>query len=163
MARLAVYPGSFDPLTKGHLDIIHRAAEVFDHVIVAVSNNPAKKHLFSVDERIQMAENAVAAVPNADVDTFSGLLVDYLREKKARVLIRGLRVVSDMDYEFQLASFNRKLNKDVETVFLMPSNEHTYLAASMVREVARLGAKVDEFVTPFVARKLALKFGRKRR
>lgn len=159
MTRLAVYPGSFDPLTKGHLDIIHRACRLFDHVIVAVSNNPSKKHTFSVAERIQMVEESVRAVPNADVDTFSGLLVDYIKEKKARVLIRGLRLVSDMDYEFQLASFNRHLYKDVETVFLMPDEQYTYLAASMVKEVARLGAPVEQFVPTFVSRRLKDKFG----
>ena len=162
MTRLAVYPGSFDPLTRGHLDIIHRAAKIFDHVIVSVSNNSQKKPVFSVSERIEMVEDAIRGLANVDADTFTGLLVDYLRKKKARVLIRGLRVVSDMDYEFQLASFNRRLYKDVETVFLMPDDHHTYLASSMVREVARLGAGVDQFVTPFVARKLKLKFGAKK-
>lgn len=162
MTRIAVYPGSFDPLTKGHLDIIHRASKLFDHVIVAVSNNASKRHLFSVSERIEMVEDAVRSLPNVDADTFTGLLVDYLRKQKAKVLIRGLRVVSDMDYEFQLASFNRKLNKDVETVFLMPDDELTYIASSMVREIARLGAAADQFVTPFVARRLKLKFGGKK-
>jgi pantetheine-phosphate adenylyltransferase len=162
MARLAVYPGSFDPLTRGHLDIIQRASRIFDHVTVAVLNNSSKKATFSVAERITMIETAVRDLPNADVDTFSGLLVDYLRQKKARVLIRGLRVVSDMDYEFQLASFNRRLFKEVETVFLMPDDQYTYLAASMVKEVARLGAPVDSFVTPQVARALRLKFKRPR-
>lgn len=160
--KTAVYPGSFDPLTKGHLDIIHRACRVFDHVIVAVSNNAAKKHTFSTAERIAMVEHALRDVPNADVDTFSGLLVDYLRAKKSRILIRGLRVVSDMDYEFQLASFNRRLYKEVETVFLMPDEHYTYFASSMVKEVARLGADTEAFVTPFVARKLRLKFGIKK-
>src|SRR3954468_3418627 len=105
MTRIAVYPGSFDPLTKGHLDIIQRAAKIFDHVVVAVSNNAAKKNVFSTSERIEMVEEAIRGIPNVDVDTISGLLVDYLKRKRARVLIRGLRVVSDMDYEFQLASF----------------------------------------------------------
>jgi pantetheine-phosphate adenylyltransferase len=158
MSRVAVYPGSFDPLTKGHLDIVQRASKIFEHVIVAVSNNPAKKHTFSVSERIDMVEHAVRDLPNVDVDTFSGLLVDYMKLKKAHVLIRGMRVVSDMDYEFQLASFNRRLYKDVETVFLMPDDQYTYLAASMVKEVARLGAPVDAFVTPYVGRRLKLKF-----
>lgn len=158
MSRIAVYPGSFDPLTRGHLDIIQRASRIFDHVIVGVSNNASKKHVFSVSERIEMVEEAIRGLPNVDVDTFSGLLVDYVKRKKARVLIRGLRVVSDMDYEFQLASFNRRLNKEVETVFLMPDDQHTYLASSMVREIARLGAATDPFVTPFVARRLKLKF-----
>lgn len=159
--RVAVYPGSFDPLTKGHLDIIHRAARLFDHVIVAVSNNPAKKHTFSVSERIEMVEASIRDLPNVDVDTFSGLLVDYLKSKKSKILIRGVRVVSDMDYEFQLASFNRRLYKDVETVFLMPDEQYTYLAASMVKEVARLGAAADPFVTPFVSRRLKLRFEKK--
>ena len=161
MSRLAVYPGSFDPLTKGHLDIIQRASRIFEHVIVAVSNNPAKKHTFSVSERIEMVEASIRDLPNVDVDTFSGLLVDYMRQKKARVLIRGLRVVSDMDYEFQLASFNRRLYKEVETVFLMPDDQYTYLAASMVKEVARLGASVEHFVSPYVSRKLKLRFKQK--
>ena len=157
-ARLAVYPGSFDPLTKGHLDIIHRASRLFDHVVVAVLNNAAKKATFSVAERMEMIEASIRDLPNADVDTFSGLLVDYLRLKKAHILIRGVRVVSDMDYEFQLASFNRRLYKDVETVFLMPDEQYTYLAASMVKEVARLGAPVDQFVTPLVSRRLRQRF-----
>ncbi|MEK7858443.1 MAG: pantetheine-phosphate adenylyltransferase [Elusimicrobiota bacterium] len=160
--KTAVYPGSFDPLTKGHLDIIQRACRIFDHVIVAVSNNSAKKHTFSTAERISMVEQALRDQPNADVDTFSGLLVDYLRAKKSRILIRGLRVVSDMDYEFQLASFNRRLYKEVETIFLMPDEQYTYFASSMVKEVARLGADTDAFVTPFVARKLRLKFAAKK-
>lgn len=159
MTRIAVYPGSFDPLTKGHLDIIQRAAKFFDHVIVAVSNNASKRHLFSVSERIEMVEDAIRPLPNVAADTFTGLLVEYLRKKKAKVLIRGLRVVSDMDYEFQLASFNRRLYKDMETVFLMPDDELTYIASSMVREIARLGAGTEQFVTPFVARRLKLKFG----
>jgi pantetheine-phosphate adenylyltransferase len=162
MTRIAVYPGSFDPLTRGHLDIVQRAAKVFDHVIVAVSENSAKKHVFSVAERLEMVEEAIRGLPNVDVDNFSGLLVDYLKRKKARVLIRGLRVVSDMDYEFQLASFNRRLYKDVETVFLMPDDQYTYLASSMVREISRLGAGSDQFVTPFVARRLKMKFGAKK-
>lgn len=160
MPQIAVYPGSFDPLTKGHLDIIERAAKLFDTLIVAVSNNPAKSHTFSVVERIEMVEAATKGL-GVEVDTFSGLLVDYLRARKARILIRGVRVVSDMDYEFQLASFNRRLYKEVETVFLMPDERYTYLAASMVKEVARLGAAVDEFVSPDVARRLKRRFSAK--
>ena len=162
MAQTAVYPGSFDPLTKGHLDIIERACRIFDHVVIAISNNPAKKHTFSVAERLAMAEAAVRGLPNADTDTYSGLLVDYLKTRKSRILIRGLRVVSDMDYEFQLASFNRRLYKEVETVFLMPDEQYTYFASSMVKEVARLGASADPFVPPFVARRLRKKFGVKK-
>lgn len=128
-------------------------------MIVAVSNNASKKNVFSVSERIEMVEESIRSLPNVDCDTVGGLLVDYMKRKKARVLIRGLRVVSDMDYEFQLASFNRRLNKDVETVFLMPDDQYTYLSASMVREIARLGAGTDQFVPSFVARRLKLKFG----
>jgi pantetheine-phosphate adenylyltransferase len=159
MTSIAVYPGSFDPLTKGHLDIIRRAARCFDSVIVAVASNPAKTSAFSVEERVEMVRAAVKGLKNARVETFSGLLVDYLKLKKSRILIRGLRVVSDMDYEFQLASFNRRLYKDVETIFLMPDDQYTYLASSTVREVARLGAPVSAFVPPNVARRLRRKFG----
>ncbi len=159
MRSIAIYPGSFDPLTKGHLDIIQRAAKLFERVIVAVSQNASKKNIFSVSERIQMVAESIASLPNVECGAIDGLLVDYLRKKKARVLIRGLRVVSDMDYEFQLASFNRRLSKDVETVFLMPDDQYTYLSASMVREVARLGAGTEQFVPAFVARRLKLKFG----
>ncbi len=157
--RLAVYPGSFDPLTRGHIDIIERASRIFDAVMVAVSTNPVKKHTFSVCERIQMAEDAVRRIPNVDVDTYSGLLVDYLKIKKARVLIRGLRAVSDMDYEFQLASMNRRLYGEVETVFLMPDEQYTYLSSSIVKEVTRLGAAPNEFVSPNVSKALRKKFG----
>ncbi len=160
-AEIAVYPGSFDPLTKGHLDIIQRACRIFEKVVIAVSRNPAKKHAFGVRQRLEMVRNAVRELPNAEVDTFSGLLVDCLRSRKARILIRGLRVVSDMDYEFQLASFNRRLYREVETVFLMPDDQYTYLASSMVKEVARLGAPVEAFVTPLVSRELRRKFGRR--
>ena len=156
--RLAVYPGSFDPLTKGHLDIIQRACRIFDAVIVAVSNNPSKKHTFSVSERIGMVKGSLKGLTNAKVDTYSGLLVDYLKVKKAGILIRGLRVVSDMDYEFQLASMNRRLYNKVETVFLMPDERYTYLSSSVVKEVAGLGASVDDFVSPAVSRLLRAKF-----
>lgn len=158
----AVYPGSFDPVTLGHLDLIERAARMFDSVVVAVSNNPSKKHTFSVDERIAMLENAVRSIPQAEVDTFSGLLVDYLKTRKATIVIRGLRVISDLDYEFQMASMNRHLYSKVETVFLMPEERYTYLSSSMVKEVGRMGSPLDAFVPPFVARKLKLKFKAKK-
>jgi pantetheine-phosphate adenylyltransferase len=158
MSQLAIYPGSFDPLTKGHLDIIQRATKLFTHVIVAVSNNPSKKAAFSVADRIQMVETAIRDLPNADVDTFSGLLVDYLRAKKARILIRGLRVISDVDYEFQLAAVNRRLYREVETVFLMPDEQYTYFASSVVKEIYQRGAPVDAFVTPAVARMLRRRY-----
>jgi pantetheine-phosphate adenylyltransferase len=163
MSQIAVYPGSFDPLTKGHLDIIQRACRLFDHVIVAVSNNSAKKATFSVAERIQMVESAIRDLPNADVDTFAGLLVDYVKAKKSRLLIRGLRAVSDMEYEFQMAAMNRRLYREVETVFLMPDEQYTYLSSSIVKAVSQSGASVDAFVPPAVARMLRRRFGIKDR
>ena len=158
MGTTAVYPGSFDPVTLGHLDLIERACRMFDRVIVAVSNNSAKKHTFSVDERISMLEGSVRTIPQAEVDTFSGLLVDYARSQKAHIILRGLRAVSDLDYEFQMASMNRRLYPKSETVFLMPDEQYTYLSSSMVKEVARMGARLDGFVSPHVARKLRLKY-----
>jgi pantetheine-phosphate adenylyltransferase len=159
MSQIAVYPGSFDPLTKGHLDIIQRACRLFEHVIVAVSNNSAKKATFSVAERIRMVESAIRDLPNADVDTFAGLLVDYIKAKKSRLLIRGLRAVSDMEYEFQMADMNRRLYRQVETVFLMPDEQYTYLSSSVVKEVCQRGAAVDAFVPPAVSRMMRRKFG----
>lgn len=158
MTRLAVYPGSFDPVTRGHLDLIERTCRLFDRVIVAVSNNTAKKHLFSVNDRIRLVEDSVKGNKQVEVDTFSGLLVDYLRKRKAHVIIRGLRVVSDLDYEFQMASMNRSLFPEVETVFLMPDERFTYLSSSMVREVARMGGALDGFVTPSVRQALTRKY-----
>ena len=162
MLQIAVYPGSFDPLTKGHLDIIQRACRLFDHVIVAVSNNPGKKATFSVAERIQMVEGSIRDLPNADVDTFAGLLVEYLKTKKSRLLIRGLRAVSDMEYEFQMADMNRRLYREVETVFLMPDEQYTYLSSSVVKEVCQRGAAVDAFVPPVVVRMLRRRFSAKK-
>jgi pantetheine-phosphate adenylyltransferase len=158
MSQTAVYPGSFDPLTKGHLDIIQRACRLFEHVIVAVSNNSAKKATFSVAERIQMVESAIRDLPNAEVDTFAGLLVDYVKTKKSRLLIRGLRAVSDMEYEFQMAAMNRRLYREVETVFLMPDEQYTYLSSSIVKAVCQSGASVDAFVPHGVSLMMRRKF-----
>jgi len=162
MPQIVVYPGSFDPLTRGHLDIIRRACRLFDRVIVAVSDNPGKKPTFSVAERMQMVAAAIRELPNAEVDTFAGLLVEYLKTKKSRILIRGLRAVSDMEYEFQMADMNRRLYKAVETVFLMPDEQYTYLSSSVVKEVCQRGAAMDAFVTPTVARLLRKKFSLKK-
>lgn len=161
MSRIAVYPGSFDPVTRGHVDLIHRACRLFDRLIVAVSNNSSKKHLFSVDERMRMIEESVRGKYQVEVDTFSGLLADYLKAKKVRTIIRGLRVVSDLDYEFQMAATNRRLYPDVETVFLMPGEQYVYLSASTTRELARLGGDLDFFVTPPVSKRLRRKFKKK--
>lgn len=155
MSRVAVYPGSFDPVTRGHLDIVRRASRIFERVIVAVSRNSAKTHTFTIPQRVRMLEESVRGVPRVSVETFSGMLVDFLRAKGSRILIRGLRAVSDMDYEFQIASMNRRLSPEVETVFLMPDERYTHLSSSIVKEVARLGARVDDLVPPPAARMLA--------
>jgi len=162
MMRIAVYPGSFDPVTKGHMDLIERARRLFDRIIIAVSNNTAKKHSFSLEERMRMVEESVRHFPQVEVDTFSGLLVDYLKERKAHIILRGLRAVSDMDYEFQMASMNRRLYPAAETVFLMPDDQYTYLSSSTVREVAMMGGTLDPFVTPPVLKHLRRKFKRSR-
>lgn len=146
MKRVAVYPGSFDPVTVGHLDIIRRACRLFDRVIVVVADNISKKTTFSAKERVQMLKESFADIPGAEADSFAGLIVDYLKSKKARILIRGMRVISDMDYEFQMASMNRALYPEVETVFLMPDETHTYLSSSIVKDVARMGADAADFL-----------------
>lgn len=146
MPRIAVYSGSFDPITNGHLDIIRRASRVFDHVIVAVADNSGKNATFTVSERVRMIDIAIRDIPSADVDSFKGLLVDYLKKKKARVVVRGIRAVSDMDYEFQMASMNRQLFPEMETVFMMPADNYTYLSSSMIKDVARRGAKPGDYL-----------------
>lgn len=152
MARIAVYPGSFDPITKGHLDIVERACRLFDHVLVTASNNSSKKHTFSLRERLQMIQESVKHIPGARADSFSGLIVDYMKKKKAHTLIRGLRAVSDMDYEFQMASMNRQIYPEAETVFLMPDERYTYLSSSIIKNVARMGAKVEALLPPAALR-----------
>ena len=142
----AVYAGSFDPLTNGHVDIVMRGLKTFDKVVLAIANNPQKAHNFTIDERIQMARDCVGSLPGIEIDTFDGLLVEYARKKGIKVLLRGLRAVSDFEYEFQLASMNRKLNREVETVFMMTSEESFYLSSRLVREVASFGADVREMV-----------------
>ncbi|MBI5242823.1 MAG: pantetheine-phosphate adenylyltransferase [Elusimicrobia bacterium] len=158
MKRTAVYPGSFDPVTRGHLDIIERAGRLFDRVIVAVLTNPSKRCTFSVSERLRMLEACVRGVPGVEVDAMNGLLVDYLKTRDSRILIRGLRAVSDLDYEFQLASINRQLDARVETVFLMPDERYTYVSSSIVKTVAQFGAQVDDLLPPAVCRMLRRKY-----
>ncbi|SRR3989338_10740320 len=140
--KIAVYPGSFDPITMGHLDVIERASHIFDKVIVAVGENPDKKCFFSVEERQDMARKATRKL-GVEVDHFSGLLVDYVKKKKAQIIIRGLRAVSDFDYEFQRALMNRKFDRDIETVFIMTRGKYCYLSSSVVREVAALGGDLQ--------------------
>ena len=162
MATAAIYPGSFDPLTNGHIDIIKRGVSTFDKVIVAVANNPQKSPLFTVPERIALAHEVLAGVKGIEIDTFDGLIIEYAQKKGVHVLLRGLRAVSDFEYEFQLASMNRKLAKDVETVFMMTSEESFYLSSRLVREVASFGGNVEEMVPAAVNAALKKKFAKNR-
>ncbi|MBE6757019.1 MAG: pantetheine-phosphate adenylyltransferase [Ruminococcaceae bacterium] len=144
--RLAICPGSFDPVTNGHLDVIQRAARLFDRVVVLVAVNMGKHGMFTVDERCEMLRRATTHLPNVEVAAYNGLLADYARERQAAAIVKGLRAMSDFEYEFQMALTNRKLNSEVETVFLTTSTEYMYLSSSLVKEVARLGGDVSEFV-----------------
>jgi len=152
--KKAVYPGTFDPITRGHEDLVRRAARLFDHMIVAVADSKSKKPFFSLDDRIQMAREVLAGIPNIEVVGFSGLLMDFMREHQAKVIIRGLRAVSDFEYEFQMAGMNRNLYPDVETVFLTPGEQYMFISATMVREIATLGGDVSHFVNPLVAARI---------
>jgi len=154
MSVIALYPGTFDPITTGHSDLVRRATRVFDKVIVAIAANPAKKPLFSLNERVDMARAVLANLPNVSVVGFDTLLIECVRQHQARVILRGLRAVSDFEYEFQMAGMNRSLHPDVETVFLTPAEQYTFISASMVREIARFGGDVSKFVSPLVAAKL---------
>ena len=153
----AVYPGTFDPLTRGHEDLVRRASILFDAVIVAVADSRVKKPFFSLRERLDMAREVLSGAGNVEVVGFSGLLIDFVRQHDARVVLRGLRAVSDFEYEFQLAGMNRNLNPDMETVFLTPSEQHMFISATLVREIAMLGGDVSNFVHPLVRAKLAEK------
>lgn len=152
--RTAVYPGSFDPITNGHLDVIQRAARLFDRVIVAVAINESKTPMFSMAQRKDLTARAVEHLPNVEVDTFTGLLVDYVEAKKGEAVIRGLRAVSDFEFEFQLALMNRKLNEKVETIFMMPKETYTFISSRMIKEVARLGGDISSFVPKHVEQAL---------
>jgi len=158
--QIAVYPGSFDPITNGHLDIIVRGLEVFDQIVVAVAQNVDKKGLFSVAERIALIRAAVDDNPRVKVDTFEGLLVDYVVSQGARVILRGLRAVSDFEYEFQIAQMNHNLHREVETLFMMTSVPYGYLSSSIVKEVASLQGPVETLVPPAVHEALTAKFPR---
>ena len=154
MLKKAVYPGTFDPITRGHEDLVRRAARLFDHMVVAIADSKSKQPFFSLEERVQMAREVLAGVPNIEVVGFSGLLMDFMREQQAKVIIRGLRAVSDFEYEFQMAGMNRKLYPDVETVFLTPGEQYMFISATMVREIATLGGDVSHFVSPLVAARI---------
>ncbi len=152
--KIAVYPGSFDPITNGHLDVVKRASKLFGKVIVAVIRNPEKTYNFSLKDRLEMLKQALAKFKNVDVDSFDGLLVDYARQKKAWAIVRGLRAVSDFDYEFQMALTNRKMAPGIETIFFMTDYKYSYLSSSFVRQIAKLGGDVSGMVPGPVARRL---------
>ena len=156
--RTAVYPGSFDPITNGHLDVIQRASRLFDRVIVAVAINDSKTPLFTMGERKKLAAKAVESLKNVEVDTFTGLLVDYVTSKQGEAVIRGLRAVSDFEFEFQLALMNRKLNEHVETIFMMPKETYTFISSRMIKEIASLGGDISSFVPAHVVEALKEKF-----
>ena len=159
MSKIAVYPGGFDPITNGHLDIVRRASQMFDRVVVAVASNVDKHPLFDIDERIDMVQKAVAGLRNVRVDRMDGLLVTYVRRKRAAVIVRGLRAVSDFEFEFQLALMNRKLDSRIETIFLMTKDEYTFISSRLVKEISQLGGDVSGFVPRGVKRTLDQKFG----
>jgi len=156
--RTVIYPGSFDPLTNGHLDLVHRAAKLFDHVIVAVARNEGKGPLFDHGERLDLVRQSIKGLENVSCDAFDGLLVEYVEKCGGQAVIRGLRAVSDFEFEFQLALMNRKLNERVETIFMMPKDTYTFLSSRIVKEIARLGGDVGAFVPPQVVAALQKKF-----
>ena len=161
--RTAIYPGSFDPLTNGHLDVVQRAAKLFDRVLVAVAKNEGKHPLFTLDERLALVKTSIAHLPNVEADSFDSLLVEYVVSRKAQAIVRGLRAISDFEFEFQLALMNRKLNENIETIFMMPKDTYTFLSSRIVKEIARLGGNVSPFVPDHVQAALTekLKPGKK--
>lgn len=156
--RLAIYSGTFDPITHGHTDIIQRSLRIFDHLIVAVAPNPRKHPMLDIKERLELAKIATKNIARVEVDTFDGLLVNYVRQRRAHAIIRGIRAVSDYEHEFQMALLNRKLAEDLETVFLVPSEEYSYLTSSIIKELASLGGPLEQFVHADVAKRLRTRF-----
>ncbi|WP_257281039.1 MULTISPECIES: pantetheine-phosphate adenylyltransferase [unclassified Endozoicomonas] len=154
-----IYPGTFDPITKGHLDLVERAARIFDNVVIAVAESPKKKPLFDLTKRVELAEEVTAHLDNVSVTGFSSLLAHFLEEQKATVILRGLRAVSDFEYEFQMANMNRILAPKVESLFLTPAEQYSYISSTLVREIASLGGDIDKFVSPCVQEALKDKFG----
>jgi pantetheine-phosphate adenylyltransferase len=150
----AIYPGSFDPVTNGHLDLIARAANIFDHLVVAILRNSEKNPLFTVEERVAMLSEGIAEFDNVSVSTFDGLLVDFAREERAHAVVRGIRAISDYEYEFQMALMNRRLAPDVETIFLMPDAKYSFVSSRLVKQVFRLGGSVDGLVPKFVVERM---------
>ena len=157
-STVAIYPGSFDPVTKGHLDLIARGAQIFDRLIVAVARNSEKDPLFAAKERVEMLEAVTFSWKNVEVDLFDGLLVEYARERGARVILRGIRAVSDYEFELQMAMMNRKIEEQLETVFMIPAVAYSYLSSRLVKELARLGGPIKDFVPPIVEERLKAKF-----
>lgn len=155
-----IYPGTFDPITRGHGDLISRAAKLFSKIIIAVAESPNKKSLFDMNERVQMARDVTSHISNVEVCGFSSLLAEFVRETKADVILRGLRAVSDFEYEFQLANMNRVLAPEVESLFLTPAEHYSYISSTLVREIASLGGDVSKFVAPQIAKALSEKYGR---
>lgn len=162
MRKVAIYPGSFDPLTFGHLDLIQRASKLFDAVIVAVAKDTTKNVLFTAEERVSMVKEATKDLKEVTVESFSGLIIEFARQKKARVLIRGLRMISDFEYEFQMALTNRRLAEEIETVFLMPSEGHQFISSSIFKEAGLLGADISSFAPNHVVKKIREKAKRRR-
>lgn len=150
MKKIAIYPGTFDPITNGHLDLVERAQQIFDEVIIAVSDNPRKNPLFSIEERLELVNKVVSGIEHVYVESFDDLLVNFVGRKNARFVIRGLRAVSDFEYEFQLASANRRLDSNVETIFLTPQESNYFISSSLVREISYYGGDVSSFVSPVV-------------
>jgi pantetheine-phosphate adenylyltransferase len=158
--KIAIYPGFFDPITNGHLSIVSRGLDIFDSLIISILNNPKKAPLFSIDERISMIKQTLKGKPNIEVDTFDGLLVDYVIQKKSHIILRGLRALSDFEYEFQMALMNRKLNRDVQSVFLMTDYQWFYISSTIIKEAASFGGDVSGLVPKFVNDKLKEKFSK---
>jgi pantetheine-phosphate adenylyltransferase len=161
MGKTAIYPGSFDPITNGHLDLIERGLKIFDEIIVAIAVNPVKQPLFTIEERVEMIREVLEDHPRVKIDHFTGLLVDFVRQQNTNVILRGLRAVSDFDYEFQLALMNRRLAPEIETVFLMTSLKWVFLSSSILKEAVSLGGVVEDIVPPIVFQRLREKFGLK--
>ncbi len=163
MTKIAIYPGSFDPITYGHIDLIKRAAKIFKKVVVAVADNSSKDSLFTVKERVALIEQVTADLGNIEVDSFKGLSIDYVRSKGSYVIIRGVRMISDFEYEFQMALTNRRLSKSVETIFLMPNESYSYISSKLIKEAASLGADISCFVPKVVVSAIQKKLLKKKR
>jgi pantetheine-phosphate adenylyltransferase len=161
MTRVAIYPGSFDPVTNGHLDIVKRGLKLFDKIIVTILYNPGKETLFSVEERLGMLRESMKSLSHIEIDRYDGLLVDYAAKRKANAILRGMRAVSDFEYEFQMALMNRRLNREIQTVFLMTGLRWIFTSSSIIKEAARFGGNIEGMVPPLVLEKLKIKFGQK--